>query len=139
MSDLYLLWAGQIFACVSLPIISKNLLFYCPESFWAFNFSAVIETNCSEWDFWFHRHLWALLQQRSSTTQYVLLAGYIFACVGMLTISNIHDSRRWVGPGVLSLDPHLYWHFLKFFGKTSRCSQICYKISWNFWPLLNFP
>ena len=42
-------------------------LFPCPKYIWAFNFSAIIETCCSDRDFWFHRHLQILLQQKSLT------------------------------------------------------------------------
>jgi hypothetical protein len=42
-------------------------LFPCPKSLWAFSFPGVIETCCSDKDFWFHRHLQTLLQQKSWT------------------------------------------------------------------------
>jgi hypothetical protein len=42
-------------------------LFPCPKYIWAFNFLGIIETCCSDRDFWFHRHLQILLQQKSLT------------------------------------------------------------------------
>ncbi len=42
-------------------------LFPCLIYLWAFNFASVIETCCSDRDFWFHRNLRILLQQKSLT------------------------------------------------------------------------